>query len=92
MKSESYNIDEYIIIIDFFESDDDFDKMYFAITPTKEMQVLDTTRIVNDVDIREFINYHEEFGRFPTRKDHPTNMVGGLNAKRINEIRGIFEK
>jgi hypothetical protein len=87
MMTDIYKIGEYTILIERDEDDDDFWYYHNVILPSGEQHMLDTCRNINDKDIAAFISFYEVHGRFPTRKDHPTNKVGGLNAQRILEIK-----
>lgn len=87
MMDERYSINNYTIIVERDEDDDNFWYYHSVVLPNGDRHMLDTPSHVNDKDIRAFITYYEVHGRFPTRKDHPTNKVGGLNAKRILEIK-----
>lgn len=87
MMNETYIIRDYVISVERDEDDDNFWYYHNVTLPNGETHMLDTCSHINDKDIRAFITYYEEHGRFPTRKDHPTNKVGGLNAKRILEIK-----
>lgn len=86
MMQETYEVDNYTIIVERHETEDDMYYTHHVMLPNGEMHMLDTCSHVGDRDILAFLAYYEVFGRFPTRKDHPTNKVGGLNAKRIMEI------
>jgi hypothetical protein len=87
MMEETYEVDGYTIIVDRHETEDDRYYTHHVMLPNGETHMLDTPRQVYDRDIMAFISFYKEHGRFPTRKDHPTNKVGGLNAKRILEIK-----
>lgn len=87
MMHETYKIEKYTIIVNRHENDDDIYYTHHIALPNGEVYMLDTCRVAYDRDIKAFIAFHEEHGRFPTRDDHPTNKVGGLNAKRISEIK-----
>jgi hypothetical protein len=87
MMQETYEVEGYTIIVDRHETEDDMYFTHHVMLPNGETHMLDTCRQVYDRDIMAFTSFYKEHGRFPTRKDHPTNKVGGLNAKRILEIK-----
>ena len=87
MMDETYEVGDYVITV---ERDEDDDKIWYyhrVTLPNGETHMLDTCSHVNDKDIRAFLTFYEERGKFPVRADHPTNKVGGLNAQRIFEIK-----
>lgn len=87
MMEETYDVNGYTIIVDCHETGNDRYYTHHVMLPNGETHMLDTCRLVYDRDILAFLTFYEVRGRFPTRNDHPTNKVGGLNAKRISEIK-----
>jgi hypothetical protein len=49
--------------------------------------MIDAPSYIDDDDIKSFMEFYQEFGYLPNRKEHPTDSVGALNRKRIEEIR-----
>ena len=50
---------------------------------------LDASNNATDDDINAFREFYKDFGYFPTRNEHPTDTVGALDRKRIEEIRQV---
>ena len=48
---------------------------------------IDAKSFINMDDINAFIEFKEEFGYLPNRKEHPTHTGCSLDRKRIEEIR-----